>query len=161
MKSVLKRVSVFAVSTLMIFSVLVFSACDSNKGNTEEIQSFYDAVVESKSALETLAGEIYTCWHAYVYKDKYSSVDAALLTAITNEYEAYEFIKANDEKLKDLYKTVKDSDLGDQIKDVMSAYTDYYEFVYNVSGSFTSFSSNNETLKKELASAVKKLELEM
>jgi hypothetical protein len=43
----------------------------------------------------------------------------------------------------------------------MSAYSDYYEFVVNVSGSFNSFSESKEKLKKELASALKKLSLEI
>ena len=51
--------------------------------------------------------------------------------------------------------------LEQEIKNVMSVYLDYYEFVVNVSGSFESFSASKETLKKELASALKDLQLEM
>ena len=43
----------------------------------------------------------------------------------------------------------------------MSAYSDYYEFVVNVSGSFETYRRDKETYKKALASALKKLSLEL
>lgn len=51
--------------------------------------------------------------------------------------------------------------MADEIKAVMTAYSDYYEFVVNVSGSYKSYSANKEPLKKALASALKYLSLEL
>jgi len=43
----------------------------------------------------------------------------------------------------------------------MNAYAEYYELVVNVSGSFQTYSKSKETLKKQLASALKSLALEI
>ena len=43
----------------------------------------------------------------------------------------------------------------------MHAYNDYYVHVMEVSGSFSSFSAKNDELKKELASALSDLEMEL
>ena len=51
--------------------------------------------------------------------------------------------------------------MSDEVKEVMQAYNEYYEFVINVSGSFNSYSANKETLKKALSSALKNLEMEI
>ena len=70
-------------------------------------------------------------------------------------------IELNETEIQSLYKEVRESDLSVEVKAVMSAYSDYYEFVVNVSGSFKSYSADKETLKKELASALKDLALEL
>ena len=43
----------------------------------------------------------------------------------------------------------------------MTAYTNYYELVVNVSGSFADFSANKQNLKKELGGSLKRLALEI
>lgn len=69
--------------------------------------------------------------------------------------------KINEKDIQSLYKEVRNSELSTEVKAVMSAYSDYYELVVNVSGSFKSYSENLEKYKKALASALKKLALEI
>ena len=85
----------------------------------------------------------------------------AIVSALSDNSVNVEVIKSNNDKIKDLYKKVKESDLELEVKEVMHAYNDYYAFVIEVSGSFESFKASKETLKKELASAIKNLEMEM
>jgi hypothetical protein len=75
--------------------------------------------------------------------------------------ENIEKIETLDAEITALFKLVKDTEQGDLVKDIMSAYSDYYEFVINVSGSFKSYSADKETLKKELASLLRDLSYEI
>ena len=70
-------------------------------------------------------------------------------------------IEENEPIIQALYKEIRNSKFSAEIKAVMNAYSDYYELVVNVSGSFNSYSASKETLKKELASALKDLALEI
>ena len=88
-------------------------------------------------------------------------INIAIATARANNRENLNFIEENETKIQSLYKEVRDSELKDEVKAVMSAYSDYYEFVVNVSGSFNSFSANKETYKKALATALKNLAMEL
>lgn len=71
------------------------------------------------------------------------------------------YLESNEATIQSLYKELRDSEYSSEVKDVMSAYSSYYEFVINVSGSFNSYSSSKETLKKDLANVLKRLSLEL
>ena len=144
---------------MLFMSLLGFGA--GGKGGAN-IQSFYDTVVQSQQCLDAVADDVYTCWYDAIFGKKYSGdIDVAIETAISNNSENLNIIETNDEIIKSLYKKVKKSNFATEVKAVMSAYSDYYEFVVNVSGSFRSYSSELETFKKQLASALKDLQLEM
>ena len=156
--SKLKLYVCLLLSFVLSLPIFLIAGCGNDSKKTE----FHDAVVESQTKLDIVADTIYRAWYDLVYKDKYSSsVDLALATARLACAEELTFIEENDEKIKSLYKEVRDSDLKDEIKAVMSAYGDYYEFVVNVSGSFKPYSANKETYKKVLAAALKDLEMEL
>ena len=139
------------------------TACDGSSSNgAASVSDFYDAVAESQICLDEIADETYSCWYDAIYNNKYSKdINIAIATARANNRENLNFIDENETKIQSLYKEVRDSELKDEVKAVMSAYSDYYEFVVNVSGSFNSFSANKETYKKALATALKNLAMEL
>ena len=101
-------------------------------------------------------------WYEAIYKDKYSgSIDLAIYYALAANATNIDKIEENEPLIQAAYKKVRDSKLSYEIKSVMTAYAEYYEFVVNVSGSFNSFKAEKETLKMELASALKNLYFEM
>ena len=158
MKCLSKRIFNVLVAVIFCVPLFLFSAC----GKEKKVQAFYNKVVESQQCLDIVADDIYSYWYDAIYEDKYNGdINKAILYAQLDNSENLAKIEANDSEIQSLYKEVRDSDFSTEIKAVMSAYSDYYEFVVNVSGSFKSYSADKETLKKELASALKDLALEI
>ena len=122
---------------------------------------FYTLVYETQKLIDDYADDIYSCWYDYIYEDKYDSIDHAVLTAYLLNLTNISTIEANNEVIKSLYKTVRDGKLADETKAVMQAYNAYYSHIMEVSGSFKTFSADKETLKKNLANALKNLEFEL
>ncbi len=158
MKCLSKRIFNVLVAVIFCVPLFLFSAC----GKENKVQAFYDKVVESQQCLDIVADDIYSYWYDAIYEDKYNGdINKAILYAQLDNSENLAKIEANESEIQSLYKEVRDSDFSVEVKAVMSAYSDYYEFVVNVSGSFKTYSANKETLKKELASALKNLALEI
>lgn len=151
------------LAILLLLSMLMcFSGC-SNSKNKELLSSFYDKVVESQDLLDSVADDIYDNWYDAIYNDDFNEdINLAIASAQVDHAEDLDAIEALEDEITDLFKLLKDDeDNGRLIKDVMSAYSDYYEFVVNVSGSFNSYSADKENLKKELASLLKDLSYEL
>ena len=158
MKCLSKRIFNVLVAVIFCVPLFLFSA----GGKEKKVQAFYDKVVESQQCLDIVADDIYSYWYDAIYKDKYNGdINTAILYAQLDNSENLAKIEANESEIQSLYKEVRDSDFSIEVKAVMSAYSDYYEFVVNVSGSFKTYSADKETLKKELASALKDLALEI
>ena len=112
--------------------------------------------------LDTVADDIYSYWYDCIYEDKYlDNINYAIACAKNDNKDNLDTIEANTEKIKTLYKGVKDGKLSAEIKAVMQAYNDYYTLVVEISGSFNSYSASKETCKKELASALDDLSFEL
>ena len=168
MKTILKKISIIFIAAISTISLVLFSACGSNaEQNNEEkmlnkITTFYETVVSSQECLDEVADDIYSYWYNAIYKDSYyGNIDLAIAYALSDNATNLNTIETNEPIIQSLYKEIRESKLSFEIKAVMSAYSDYYELVVNVSGSFNSYSSSKETLKKELASALKDLSLEL
>lgn len=155
--------------SLLLLITLIISMCacsqipvsDNNSKNTK-LSDFYSKVSESQALLDDVADDIYNNWHGAVYDDEFDGdIDTAILVAQMNHAEDLEKIETLDAEIAELFKSVKDGNCSDLVKNIMSAYSDYYEFVVNVSGSFDSYSANLETLKKELASLLRDLSYEL
>lgn len=146
---------------LAICLIISLAGCTSN--NSQQLSNFCDKVEESQTLLDSVADDIYSNWHAAIYKDKFSeNIDLAIASAQLDHAEDLEKIETLESEIKNLFKDLKDDkEVGSLVKEVMSAYSDYYEFVVNVSGSFNSYSADKETLKKELASKLKDLSYEI
>lgn len=135
---------------------------DMLNGSKRNLSNFYDRVAECQDLLDAVADDIYDNWHAAIYEDEFGSdINLAILSAQIEHDEDIQRIEFLDQEITDLFKKVKDGKHSELVKDVMSAYSDYYEFVINVSGSFNSYSAEKENIKKELASALKDLSYEL
>ena len=167
MKNLFTKVKVVVVALLSVVFLTVGGACTTSTGTgtgneTAKVQEFYELVLKTQECLDEVADDIYTYWYDAIYKDKYSgNINLAILAARVDNEVNLNLIETNDATINTLYKEVRDSSLSNEIKDVMSAYSDYYEFVVNVSGSFNSYSAGKEDMKKALASALKRLSLEI
>lgn len=125
-------------------------------------QEFYDLVYESKELLDIVGDDIYNNWHDCIYNDAYlDNIDYAIAVALEDNADNIEKIIENDAKIKEKYKDVKNGDCSEEAKEVMQAYNEYYSLVVEVSGSFNTYSANKETLKKNLASALKNFSFEI
>lgn len=158
MKNLTKVVTVL----LLVVMTCSFVGCGSKKKYENAVQEFYDAVLESQVNLNTLADAIYNNWYDAIYNDDFrGDINIAIAYAFSDNSTIVDEIEANDETIKALYKLAKESELSYEVKAVMQAYNEYYEFVVNVSGSFSTFKESNETNKKALATALKNLNYEI
>ena len=149
---------IFGLILVIALVISTLMGCSTGEKESE----FHSLVSETQALLDTVADDIYSYWYDCIYKDKYGeSIDLAISSALVDNQENIDQIEANNEIIKSLYSDVKNGDLQSEIKAVMQAYNEYYSFVMEVSGSFKSFSDDKETLKKELASALKNLEFEL
>lgn len=162
MKRIFKKIGLF-IALCLSFTSLFNVGCGAFEPDLSgKIQEFYDTVVISQGCLDAYADDIYENWHDAIYEDEFwGDINLAIAAAKRDNAANILTIEENDEKISSLYKEIRESEFKDEIKDVMSAYSDYYEFVINVSGSYNSFSASKETLKKELASALKDLHMEI
>ena len=134
----------------------------SSENGDGHLQEFYDSVKESQELLDSVADDIYSNWYDCIYDDAFlESIDYAIACALSDHEEDIQRIEELDADIAAAFKEVKDGDNAELVKEVMSAYSDYYEFVVNVSGSFQTFKSSKETLKKELASLLRDLSYEL
>lgn len=159
----LKRISLVFLSICLL---IVLSGCTLTPAGDllpdNSLQSFYEKVSRSQELLDTVGDDIYTYWYDCIYNDKYyDDIDIAIGTALIDNEANIEEIEALDAEIGQLFQKVKDGKHGDKVKAVMTAYSEYYEFVINVSGSFNSYSENLEILKKALASAIRELSYEL
>ncbi|MBE6792066.1 MAG: hypothetical protein E7534_01015 [Ruminococcaceae bacterium] len=146
--------------SLFIALIMTVSLCACGSG--EKVTDFYNKVTESQDLLDAVADAIYSNWYDAIYEDEFGEdINTAIYMAQLDHTDDLERIEELDAEISDLFKEIKDTEQGALIKDIMSAYSDYYEFVVNVSGSFNSYSADKETLKKELASLLKDLSYEI
>lgn len=162
-KTLTKRLSIAIITLLFTIPLFIFAACKSNSSATNaKINQFYETVTQSQKCMDEVAEDIYSNWYNAIYNDAFGgSINLAIYYAQTDNTANLETIKNNDALINNLYKSVRETSLSVEIKSVMSAYAKYYELVVNVSGSFQTYSKSKETLKKQLASALKSLALEI
>lgn len=166
MKLLIKRTLLLFLTFLMSLPFFLLTGCDYNENSStndlDKVGEFHTAVVQSQEYLDEIADDIYRYWYDAIYEDKYGgNITLAVYYAKQANAENLEAVETNEANIRELYKEVRDSELSTKIKAVMSAYTDYYEFVVNVSGSFQTYKNGKETYKKALASALKDLALEL
>ncbi len=171
----IKRIKKTVLIVVTVLALIGLTACfpdgpflnggvSEDAGNNDEVklQEFYDKVSESQELLDTVADAIYRNWYDTIYNDKFGeNIDLAIASAMVDHSDDIDLIKALDGEIVGLYKTVRDTKLSAEVKSVMTAYSDYYELVVNVSGSFNTYSADKEMLKKALSSALKDLSFEL
>lgn len=158
----MKKIISLVLALVCILLALVGCSTGTPTGNnSDKAERFHELVSDTQDLLDEYADDIYSCWYDYIYEDEYSSVDSAIIAAALMNSDNIDAIEANNESIKELYKEVRDGELEDEAKEVMQAYNEYYSFVMEVSGSFNSYSASKETIKKNLANALKNLEFEL
>lgn len=153
------------ISLCLTFLCIIFGlfGCAKKENTTESIFEFHTVVTESQEYMDAAADNIYDYWYDAIYTQEYgtSDIDLALFYAEEANQDYLERIEDNDAVIQALYKKIKDSEYSSEIKAVVSAYTDYYELIVNVSGSFETYKEGKEVCKKALASALKDLAFEL
>jgi len=164
----MKQIKKLAAILLTLAIILSFSACgaaappETTSPDKQNLSKFHEKVTESQKLLDTVADDIYSNWYDAIYEDRFNEdINTAILMAQLDNSENLEKIETLDAEIAELFKLVKDTEQSSLVKEVMSAYSDYYEFVVNVSGSFKSYSADKESLKKELASLLRDLSYEI
>lgn len=145
---------------ILTFTLLICSAgCSNSNSNSNKLTAFYNKVSESQQLLDAVADTIYSNWYDAVYKDKFNkNINSATNFALLLHSNDLERIESLEIEIKDLFKSLKnDKKHGSLVKDVMSAYSNYYVLVVNVSGSFKSYAAEKEKTKKELVGLLKDL----
>ena len=174
MKKILYKILALCCVIFTMFSLISCNK-ENNLGSTNDDQAianeeqtmtseqkFYEVVDETRILLDEVADDIYSCWYDAIYNDEYyGSINIAIAYAQSINKENLDTIALNDETITAFYKEVKDGALSKEVKEVLHTYSDYYEFVVNVSGSFNSFSAGKESKKKALATALKNLSYEL
>lgn len=147
---------------LALCQLLCLTACNLGSNATQKEAEFYALVDSTQDIIDIVADDIYQHWYDCIYKDKYrESIDYAIAVALSDNEENINVIKSNTAKIKNLYKTVRDGKLSEEVKAVMQAYNDYYALVIEISGSFESYSEKMETCKKALSSSLSNLSFEL
>lgn len=126
----------------------------------KELRAFYDTVCNSQKILDRLADAIYQEWYGAVFS-QFGSVSSVVSNVHKKNKDDFEKAEQLDKEIQSLFITVKNGPAAAQVRDVMTAYTDYYELVINISGTFASYSKNKEDYKKALANALKFLSYEV
>ncbi len=147
---------------LALITVLVFVSCTGGE-KKDDVEDFYNDVYDAQIILDGIASTIYDYWYECIYGDSYygDNVTIAVLAAQQERKDDIDVIKMLDEEIQEGFKKAKNSSHSEAVSAVMAAYSDYYEVVINVSGSFNSFRSDKETYKKALASALRQLKYEL
>ena len=154
MKKNLRVTFILVIVTTLLCCLLVGCMQEGDKS----LQKFYDKVKESQELIDNYADDIYQCWYEAIYKDKYlGDINVAIAYATLLNEDSITAIEQKDKVISELYSEIKNSESSEEVKSVMIAYSDYYEFVINVSGSFKSFSADKENKKKTLATALRNL----
>lgn len=148
--------SMSSCATLTI-GTLLFSKLNS----TEDEIEFYNLVWESKQMLDNTSDDLYEYWGDYIYDDKYDSADDAIAAAMKKNEDEVQALLENDEAIKELYREVRDGKYADEVEAVMEAYSDYYTFLMSESWTYNEFSGRRGDLSNALASALRKLEMEL
>ncbi len=149
----------FMLLIVTILSASMLTGCDDDK---KKVSEFYNAVMQSHTLLCEVSDDVHDYWRDAIYNDKYSGdINIAINAALDDNEDKVNLIAAMDPSIRELYKEIKDSDLSEEVKNVMYAYSDLYEFTINVSGSFKLFSESIDTKQNGLANALRNLSLEL
>lgn len=132
----------------------------------ENASTFYSVVLSDAAKLENVGNDETSYWRAYIYDDKYSSIESAVLAAQIDNADTIDKLEFNYDRIVLLYKKLIDlprnpsselEELKDAVKDAYDAYVNFYDTVMNVSGSYKSFSESFSDTDDEMSRAIKKL----
>lgn len=126
------------------------------------LEVFYNAVDASYQALMVIDSDIYENWRAAIYDDQFNNdINEAIAAAQEQYAEEIDALIELDGAIVELYKDARETEQAELVKSVMMAYSDYYDFVINVSGSFNDYSEGQLEKQKAVSSALRELLYEL
>ena len=118
--------------------------------------------------VEDIADTEQKYWREYIYDDKYSSIERAVLMVQIDKSDEISQAEKDSDEMKSLYNNLKkvpegveDSEIDeicDAVKDLYNIYTDYYSLAMNPTGSYNSFSESNQSKTDQFLSAYRALD---
>lgn len=161
---VLAIIAVIAVGVgAFIAKTIKEKAIEDYKANAS---TFYTKVLSDAAKLENIGNDEVSYWRAYIYDDKYSSIETAVLMAQIDNMDAMDTVENNYDEIVSLYKELLDLPKGasnelveikDAVKDVYDAYVDFYDTVMDVTGNYNSFSNAFYDTDNAMSKTIKKL----
>lgn len=136
------------------------------------VEEFLELALSAGSNLEDISDTVQRYWHEHIYDDKHgSSIDSAILYALIDKSDEIDQAKAYDAQMKDLYAKIKSvpkeiadedkdeiEEMRDAAKELYNVYTDFYSLATDPSGSYNTFSENNNNTTEKFLSCYRALE---
>jgi len=175
-------VKTVGLSLLVVLCVvLILSVVEGSKAkNAEEAKKEYIANVEeyfslsltAGANLEDIADTVQAYWYENIFEDKHGNdINDAIAYALIDKSAEISEAETYDAQMKDLYSKIKSvpdgiseddkyeiEGLCDAVKDLHDVYTDFYSIATDPSGSYNSYSDDNNETTDEFLSCYHALE---
>ncbi len=169
-----KKPIIIGIAAAVIIGViiLIVSGRSSNKGELTideyllYAEEFLEYSYNAGANLEEISDTVQRYWYENIYDDKHGAdINDAILYAMSDKSSEIELVKTYDDKLKDMYKKVKNipeglsederdeaKEVRDAVKELYNVYSDFYTFATEPSGSFNTYSERNDSLTDQFTS---------
>lgn len=145
---------------------------EAKKEYIQNVEAFLALSLTAGSNLEDISDTVQRYWHEHIYDDKHgSSIDSAILYALIDKSEEINQAEEYDGQMKALYSKIKNvpnglaeedadeiEELRDAAKDLYNIYTDFYSLATDPSGSYNTYSEDNNDTTDEFLSCYRALE---
>ena len=125
------------------------------------VQEFYDAVTASYYMLLAVDSDLYENWRNATCGAFDYDINEAIAAVQEQHAEDVSTLIELDGKIVELYKSARETKQAETVKAVMTAYSDYYDFVINLNGSFNQYEANQPAKQKAVSSALRELLYEL
>ena len=145
---------------------------EAKKEYNQNVEAFLALSLTAGANLEDISDTVQRYWHEHIYDDKHgSSIDSAILYALIDKSEEINQAEEYDGQMKALYSKIKNvpnglaeedadeiEELRDAAKDLYNIYTDFYSLATDPSGSYNTYSEDNNDTTDEFLSCYRALE---
>ena len=145
---------------------------EAKKEYIQNVKAFLALSLTAGANLEDISDTVQRYWHEHIYDDKHgSSIDSAILYALIDKSEEINQAEEYDGQMKALYSNIKNvpnglaeedadeiEELRDAAKDLYNIYTDFYSLATDPSGSYNTYSEDNNDTTDEFLSCYRALE---
>jgi hypothetical protein len=137
----------------------------------ENVNAFMSLSLTAGSNLEDIADTIQDYWYDNIWNDMWGDdINDAILYAMIAKSDEIDQAERYDAQMKSLYSKIKKipdglakedidelEELCDAVKDLYNVYTDFYSLATDPSGSYNTYSANNNDLTDEYVSCYRAL----
>lgn len=135
-------------------------------------ERFLSLSMTAGANLEDIADTIQTYWHENIWDDMHGDdIDTAIFLAMLEKSDEISQAETYDTQLRTLYSKIKSvpeeiakedkddiEELCDAVKDLYNVYTDFYSLATNPTGSYNSYSDNNNETTDDFLSCYRALD---